>query len=313
MSDQARPSLAISWTRKLEAYFSSTGEKAHCLSWAHKKSEALYSTRRTWIDLPVIVLSGVTGFLSAGSTTMFSGKETEASIALGVVSLFVGLLNTVGTYFGWAKRAEAHRISSLHYAKLFRYISVEMALPRDERMAPNDLLKSVRDQYERLSETSPMLSPLIVEMFKHIVAKSTDHKDISVPDEMNGLEAIYVYDPTDLQADLELNNKVQELHDTLGGDTLSAHLPPLPVDVAQEMAEDTRRLHSRNPLVQAPSRKQSFITPLPSSRKNSVPEDGRAAAAGAPVKGLPAVEEEQVSIYAPDVITETAEETQERD
>lgn len=257
MTEQARLGTSITWTRKLEQYFASTGEKAHCLSWAHKKSEALYSTRRTWIDLPVIVLSGVTGFLSAGSTTMFAGKETESSIALGVVSLFVGLLNTVGTYFGWAKRAEAHRISSLHYAKLFRYISVEMALPRDERMAPNDLLKSVRDQYERLNETSPMLSPYIVDLFKHVVAKSQDHKDISVPDEMNGLEAIYVYNTEDLRADLELNNKVHELHETLGGETLSAGMPPLPPGMLEESRAVTANpLVSQAPLFQ-PSRKTS--------------------------------------------------------
>ena len=300
MSEQARPSLPISWTKKLEAYFASTGEKAHCLSWAHKKSEGLYSTRRTWIDLPVIVLSGVTGFLSAGSTTMFAGKETEASIALGVVSLFVGLLNTVGTYFGWAKRAEAHRISSLHYAKLFRYISVEMALPRDERMAPNDLLKSVRDQYERLNETSPMLSPLIVDMFKSVVAKSADHKSISVPDEMNGLEAIYVYDPNDLKDDLELNNKVQELHDKLGNDALSASLPPLPIDVAGELSGGNHaRVSALNPL---PMSRKPSILPRSESRKPSVQHELEAAP-----ESRDAVGSSVISIYAPEPIAETDE------
>lgn len=31
----------ITWTQRLEIYFSDTGEKAQSLSWAHKQAEAL--------------------------------------------------------------------------------------------------------------------------------------------------------------------------------------------------------------------------------------------------------------------------------
>ena len=180
---------AIHWTEMLEEYFASTGEKAHCLSWCHKKAEAMYSNRKTLIDLPVIVISGVTGFLSAGSTTMFS-NAAASSIALGVASLFVSVLNTAGSYYGWAKRSEGHRISAIHYARLYRFISVELALPRDERMQPNDFLKYVKDQYDRLQEISPLLPPEVISDFQIKFANETD---ISKPEEANGLEKITVY------------------------------------------------------------------------------------------------------------------------
>lgn len=180
---------AIHWTEMLEEYFASTGEKAHCLSWCHKRAEAMYSNRKTLIDLPVIVISGVTGFLSAGSTSMFSDPKSS-SIALGVASLFVSILNTAGSYYGWAKRAEGHRISAIHYARLYRFISVELALPRDERMQPNDFLKYVKDQYDRLQEISPLLPPEVIHEFQ---TKFANEKEISKPEEANGLEKITVY------------------------------------------------------------------------------------------------------------------------
>lgn len=192
----------IHWTEMLEEYFASTGEKAHCLSWCHKRSEQLYSVRRTWIDLPVIVISGVTGFLSAGSTTMFPDPRVS-SVALGVASLFVSVLNTAGSYYGWAKRAEGHRISAIHYARLYRFISVELSLPRDERTEPNDFLKYVKDQYDRLQEISPLLPPEVIAEFKKLFANETE---ISKPEEANGLEKITVYrndivsDPCDSRA-----------------------------------------------------------------------------------------------------------------
>lgn len=173
----------------LEEYFASTGEKAHCLSWCHKQSEAMYSKRKTWIDLPVIVISGVTGFLSAGSTTMFSDPATS-SVALGVASLFVSVLNTAGSYYGWAKRSEGHRISAIHYARLYRFISVELSLPRDERMDPSNFLKYVKDQYDRLQEISPLLPPEVIADFQK---KFANEKEISKPEEANGLEKITVF------------------------------------------------------------------------------------------------------------------------
>lgn len=193
----ADSATAIHWTVRLEEYFASTGEKAHCLSWVHKQSEALYSNRRNWIDLPVIVGSGVIAFLNAGSSSMFD-EPRLSSIALGIGSLCVGILNTLGSYFGWAKRAEGHRISSIHYSKLYRFITVELSLPREERMNPHDFLKYVKDQYDRLQEISPMVPPKVVHEFQK---KFKNETEISKPEEANGLEKITIYRRADEEED----------------------------------------------------------------------------------------------------------------
>lgn len=182
----------LTWTIKLEEHFAATGERAHCLSWAHKKSEELYSTRRTYIDLPVIVLSSVTGFCSVGQGVIFEGQDKLSSILLGVISLFVGILNTTGSYFGWAKRTEAHRISAIHYARLYRFVKMELSLPREERMKPTELLKYCKDQYERLAEISPLIPIGVVDQFKKNFSKY--QFEVTFPEEMNGLDPIEIFD-----------------------------------------------------------------------------------------------------------------------
>ena len=182
-------SASISWTVRLEEYFASTGEKAAGLAWVHKRAEAIYSNRRTYIDLPVIIGSGVIAFLNAGSSSLFPDQRI-ASTALGVGSLFMGILNSFGTYFGWSKRAEGHRISAIHYAKLYRFITVELSLPRQERMSPHDLLKYVKDQYDRLAEISPMVPEIVIHEFQK---KFRHEKEISKPEEANGLHKIDIY------------------------------------------------------------------------------------------------------------------------
>ena len=179
----------VSWNERLEEYFASSGEKAHCLSVLHKQAEALYSARKTFIDLPVIIGSGIIGFLNAGSTSMFEDAKI-ASIALGVGSLVVSVLQTINAYFSWAKRAEGHRIASIQYSRLYRFLSIEMSLPRGERLLPADLLKQTKDTYDRLQEISPLLPAGILREFKSKYAKDTD---ISKPEEANGLEKVIVY------------------------------------------------------------------------------------------------------------------------
>jgi hypothetical protein len=65
-----------------------------------------------------------------------------------------------------------------------------MALPRDERMTPADLLKYCKEQYDRLSEISPLIPPRIIADFK---TKFKDLKDVSFPEEANGLHPIIVF------------------------------------------------------------------------------------------------------------------------
>jgi hypothetical protein len=179
----------ITWNENLEKYFADTGEKAHCFSWLHKKAEELYSGRKNWIDLPVIIGSGVIGFLNAGSSSMFP-DAMASSVALGVGSLVVGILQTVNTYFNWSRRAEGHRISAIQYSRMYRFLCIELSLPRDQRMSPAELLKYTKDQYDRLQEISPLIPPAVMKEFQ---AKFKDEKEISKPEESNGLEKITVY------------------------------------------------------------------------------------------------------------------------
>lgn len=179
----------VEWNDRLEELIAEEGEKCLCFAWLHGRSEALYSYRNNFIALPVIVLSTLAGTASIGAEGLF-GKTDWAAVGIGLVSISVGILNTVGQYFSWAKRSEGHRIAHIVYQKLYRFISVELSLPRKERMAAGDLLKVVREQYDRLSETSPLIPDKIINEFR---ARFKDYTDVAKPEITNGLEKVYIY------------------------------------------------------------------------------------------------------------------------
>jgi hypothetical protein len=179
----------IHWNQQLEEILSQEGERALCFAWLHNKSQARVSKYDTNIALPVIVLSTIAGTGSIASQSLF-GNSQAAGIVIGMISLSVGVMNTVSNYFGFAKRSEAHKISAMTYAKIHKFIVIELSLPRKERMKAKDMLKIIREQLERLAETSPQIPDPIIAIFNE---KFHDQTNVSKPEITNGLDPIRVY------------------------------------------------------------------------------------------------------------------------
>jgi len=179
----------IHWSSQLEDLIAQEGEKCRGLAWIHQRAEGEASKKNNYIMLPVIVLSTLSGTASVGSSALF-GENSYSSIAIGMVSIAVGILNTVNSYFAFAKKSEAHRIAYLHYSKLFTWVSVELSLPRAERMNAEDMLKHLRAEMERLAETTPTPPQHILTDF---TKRFKDYTDVSKPAETNGLAKIKVF------------------------------------------------------------------------------------------------------------------------
>jgi hypothetical protein len=182
----------VEWSAQVEDILAAEGEKCRGLSWIHMRCEAEMTKYNTMVQVPVIVLSTLAGTASVGSSTLFgSGNATSSGIAIGLVSISVGILNTLGGFFNFAKRSEAHRIAHLHYSKISSKIQIELSLPRLERDSAESLLNYVRDSMERLAETTPLASEKIVNDFNKHFGKLKD--EIAMPPETNGLHKIKVY------------------------------------------------------------------------------------------------------------------------
>jgi len=181
----------ISWSTPLELLVASEGEKCRGLAWINQKAEVYYSHRANAIAIPVIVLSTLAGTASVGSSSLFQGDTQISSVVIGLVSIGVGILNTISSYFSWSRKAESHRIAFLQYSKLFSVIRVEMSLPRAERQEADRLLQQIRDGMERLAETTPSPPPTILDEFnRHF---KDEDKTISRPVETNGLQKIAIF------------------------------------------------------------------------------------------------------------------------
>lgn len=178
----------MTWSTPLEQLLKAEGEKCLSYYWLHSQAEQYYSKCNTWLAIPVIVLSTISGAGSIGAESLFPDFPASG-ILIGFISISVGVMNTINNYFAFAKRAEGHRIASINYGKLHRLLSVELALPRGERTQADALVKSIREQMDRLLETAPAIPPQTILRYKSRFEQETD---VSHPVETNGLDPIQV-------------------------------------------------------------------------------------------------------------------------
>ena len=177
------PTPHPSWTPGLEAVIKKEAEQSQSLYWLHNRSESLTARKNDYLAVPGIILATVTGFLTGGAGEMIPNW------LLGSLSVLVGILGTLNTYYKFAQRTEGHRMASLMYLKIFKQIEIEMSLPREQRTDAETLLKNLRQQMTQVSETAPRIQEKAIQEYQ----KRFHDQPVSKPLIANGLEQVKIY------------------------------------------------------------------------------------------------------------------------
>jgi len=151
--------LVVSYTDEFEQLLKDEGERAESMGIMHLMAGALYGRYSTYINVPVILLSSIVGFLSP--ITLFNSQ----SIMLGGLSLFISAIKTIDNYFDLTKKAEAHRQTSLNYVRISKYIEIQLSLERECRMAASDLLNLITNDIQNLKDSEPQIPSIIIKRF----------------------------------------------------------------------------------------------------------------------------------------------------
>jgi hypothetical protein len=168
---------------------------AGCYKWLNDKAGNIFSRSNMWITIPVIILSTLTGTANFAIDSFVPGDDLKMkkyiSAGIGGISIFAGILTTLGNFFQYAQKSEAHRVASIAWGKFQRQVTVELAIHPDERIDAMDFLKICRQDLDRLIEQSPPIPDAVVVSFEK---EFKDIPNLKVPDICHGIEHTRVYD-----------------------------------------------------------------------------------------------------------------------
>ena len=157
----------IEWTAEHENILIEWADKATCYRWLHSKSHLAYNKANTWFTIPVIIMSTLTGTANFAQEKFPENIKPYASMGIGAVNIVAGILTTIQQFLKIGELNEAHRVASISWGKFYRNIKVELSKKPSERIPVLQILKTSKEEFDRLMETSPAISDKIIKLFNN--------------------------------------------------------------------------------------------------------------------------------------------------
>lgn len=164
----------IPWTEEHENILVDWADKAMCYRWLHSKSNQTFSRQNAWYTIPVIIMSTLTGTANFAQDKFPDDYKFYAPMMIGAVNIFAGILTTVQQFLKISELNEAHRVASISWDKFYRNIKVELAKHPRERTSVSHMLKMSKEEFDRLMETSPVISDDVIKTFKSTFSNLRD-------------------------------------------------------------------------------------------------------------------------------------------
>lgn len=197
------------WSNEIEELLSEWGEVSMCYAYLHNISQRKYKKKYHHIQIPIIVLSTLSGVGNfAGDSYVPETHKSGYTAIIGGINIFCGILGTLLSFLRYSEIMEGHRLSAIAWSKLSRNIEIELALHDLKRKPCRDFLKVCRAEYDNLLESSPNIDLDIIGLFNK---KFNDkYPEVRKPIVCNGLKEIKPYKPDKECVDYKENKMAED-------------------------------------------------------------------------------------------------------
>ena len=192
----------IEWDDSIENILSEIGDESQINAFMHKKAQAYYTNQNIKFQLPIIVLSALSGtgnFVSAN----FPAYTSLIILAVGGVSIFTSILSSVAQFLKVSQLSESHRMSYLSWEKFHSTIKFQLNKRRSNRDDLKDFLSLIVPEYQRLKEISADIPKHIYEQVKK---NKKNLNKMQIPYMLNGFHPVLPYREEEIEDDDEENN-----------------------------------------------------------------------------------------------------------
>jgi hypothetical protein len=176
------------WTPELEELATEWADHASCYQWMHERSRHRQSNNNLRMKIPMIILSTLSGTASFGLGSFFGDNpesKNSAQYVIGSISILVGVIGTLDTFFQYAQSCEMHNTAAVNWGNFQRNMEFQLKLHPNERIEAMPFMKMMQNEMNRLIEQSPSILSCVLKEFQTTFKEKTDLKKPSL---VNGLD-----------------------------------------------------------------------------------------------------------------------------
>ena len=183
------------WDESFEKLLEKYADESAIREQLHRNSFYYYSKWNNYLQLPIIVLSAVSGSMQFLSQ---SYKEFEKQIitSTGTLSVLVSLISAISTYLKFGESKKTHENATNMWLNLYHEIRFQLSLRRELRVEANEFVKSVLNKYNHLFEISPIIINKQSFILK-VKKKLKNNNEFQVPCYLNGMKPTKTYQEDD--------------------------------------------------------------------------------------------------------------------
>ncbi len=144
----------MDWHESHERVLVELSEESQISSYMHKLAHEYYSRKNIQYQLPIIILSVVSGSANFISSS-FPDQQAYIVLGVGGISIMTSIISSISQFLKLGEYAEGHRIAYNAWEKFYARINIQLKMKRENRENANEFLIQAQAEYLRLKEMSP--------------------------------------------------------------------------------------------------------------------------------------------------------------
>jgi hypothetical protein len=180
------------WHSSIEEILRDLGNEAQIKAKLHRKGYRYFHHRNLKYQLPVIVLSVISGsgnFVSA----QFPDAQVYIILFIGLLSIITSIISSVSQFLKLSQLSESHRIAYLSWEKFYSNIKIQLRFKQEDRIEVKDYIRVIVSEYDRLNEISPVIPKQYLVSETKKIQKQQSDKNVKIPYFMNGINCVSIY------------------------------------------------------------------------------------------------------------------------
>ena len=143
------------WKKTDEKLLEEWADHGRAFRWMHDRSRMKYWRRNISFQIPVIILSTITGAANFAQDRVAEEWRGYYALVVGFTNIVAGVIATIATFLKVSEMLEGHRMAGIAWAKYYHNVKTELQKEPEDRENVVDFMKYAKLEYEKLVEQSP--------------------------------------------------------------------------------------------------------------------------------------------------------------